>query len=85
MKTVIGGGILALPFTVSRFGYVLSLVVFLLILAANQFTCRLLLKSKNLCKHSNYTSISFHLFKNRIFQGLISICILINNLGICKS
>ena len=83
MKTVIGSGILALPYAISRLGYVFALVVLVLIYLTNQFTCQLLLKAKNLTKHSNYTSISYHLFKNRIFQALISICILINNLGIC--
>ena len=83
MKTVIGAGILSLPFTVSKLGYAFSLIVFLIILTINQFTCILLLKSKNLAKHSNYTSISYHIFRSRVFQALISICILINNLGIC--
>lgn len=85
MKTVIGAGILSLPFTVSRLGYVFSLIMFILILSVNQFTCILLLKSKNLSKHSNYTSVSYHIFQSRVFQALISLCILINNLGICKN
>ena len=83
MKTVIGSGILALPYAISRMGYVLSLIVLTLIYLTNQFTCQLLLKTKNLTKHSNYTSIAYHLFKSKIFQALISICILINNLVIC--
>lgn len=84
MKTVIGAGILSLPFAMSRFGYVFALIIFALLLAANQFTCMCLLKAKNLARHSNYTSISYHIFGSKIFQGLNSAVILIKNSGICK-
>ena len=83
MKTVIGAGILALPLTVSRLGFGLALIVFALIVASDQFTCILLLKSKNLSRHSNYTSIIYHIFRNKIIQGICSFAILINNIGIC--
>ena len=47
MKTVIGAGILSLPLTISRLGFGLALIVFAIIISADQFTCVLLLKSKN--------------------------------------
>lgn len=83
MKTVIGAGILSLPLTISRLGYGLALLVFALIISADQFTCILLLKSKNLSRHSNYSSIIYHIFQNKVVQVLCSFAILLNNLGIC--
>lgn len=83
MKTVIGAGILSLPLTVSRLGYVLSLVMFIIIIAIIQFSAVMLLKSKNLSKHSNYSSISYHIFRNKFSQVLCSFMILLNNTGIC--
>lgn len=83
MKTVIGAGILSLPFTMSRLGYVMATIMFILIVSVNQITCIALLKAKNLSRHSNYTSISYHIFRSRVFQALISVFILFNNLGIC--
>jgi amino acid permease len=83
MKTVIGAGILSLPLTVSRLGYVLALIIFGVVMGLTQFSCILLLKSKNLSKHSNYSSISYHIFKSKFFQALCSFAILLNNLGIC--
>lgn len=83
MKTVIGAGILSLPFTFSRMGYALALIMFVLIVSIIQFSCVLLLKGKNLAKHSNYSTIAYHIFRNRIMQSICSLAILINNLGIC--
>lgn len=83
MKTVIGAGILSLPLTVSRLGFGLAIVVFVFIVASDQFTCILLLKAKNLSRHSNYTSIIYHIFRNKVIQGICSFAILINNIGIC--
>lgn len=83
MKTVIGAGILSLPLTVSRLGYVLSLIVFACVIAIIQFTAVLLLKAKNLAKHSNYSSISYHIFRTKAAQSMCSLFILLNNSGIC--
>lgn len=83
MKTVIGAGILSLPLTVSKLGYVLSLAVFIVVISIIQFTAVLLLKAKNLSKHSNYSSISYHIFRNKFAQLVCSIMIMLNNTGIC--
>jgi amino acid permease len=83
MKTVIGAGILSLPLTVSRLGYVLSLVIFIIVIAIIQFSAIMLLKAKNLSKHSNYSSISYHIFRTKFAQLICSLMILINNTGIC--
>lgn len=83
MKTVIGAGILSLPLTVSRLGYVLCLLIFLFVITVMQFCVNLLLKSKNLSKHSNYSSIAYHIFRTKIAQMVCSAMILLNNTGIC--
>lgn len=83
MKTVIGAGILSLPLTVSKLGYGLSLIIFLIITSIIQFCSVLLLKSKNLSKHSNYSSICYHIFRTKLAQVLCSVMILLNNTGIC--
>jgi amino acid permease len=83
MKTVIGAGILSLPLTVSRLGYVLSLIVFVIVISIIQFSAVLLLKAKNLSKHSNYASIAYHIFRTKFAQILCSVMILLNNTGIC--
>lgn len=83
MKTVIGAGILSLPFTVSTLGYLFGLVIYLVVVSINQFTSYMLLMSKNLSRHSNYSTIMYHIFENKIAQASCSVLILVNNLGIC--
>jgi amino acid permease len=84
MKTVIGAGILSLPFTISKLGYIFALIVFAIVISLTQFSCFLLLKAKNLSKHSNYSTIMYHLYRNKGSQTFCSVLILLNNLGICK-
>jgi amino acid permease len=66
MKTIIGAGILSLPYTISKLGYVLGILMFLIILTIIQFNTWMLLKAKNLSKHSNYSTIGYFIFKNKI-------------------
>jgi amino acid permease len=84
MKTVIGAGILSLPYTVSKLGYIFSLIVFTIVITMNQFSARLLLKAKNMSKHSNYSTILYHIYHHRISKALGSIFIFLNNIGICN-
>ena len=81
MKTVIGAGIIGLPLTISKLGYLFGLFVYLLVVAINQFTSVMLLKSKNLSRHSNYSTIMRHLFNSKAAQAICSATILLNNLG----
>lgn len=84
MKTVIGAGILSLPYTISKLGYIFSLIVFALVISLTQFSCYLLLRAKNLSRHSNYSTIMYHIFRSKGSQIFCSLLILLNNLGICK-
>ena len=38
MKTVVGAGIISLPSTIGKLGYLFGLFVYLMVLAINQFT-----------------------------------------------
>jgi amino acid permease len=83
IKTVIGSGILGLPFTVSKCGYVFAIIVFVASTAAIQFCSMLLLRAKNLSGHSNFTTILYHMYQNKVSKSLGSILIFFNNIGIC--
>lgn len=83
MKTVIGAGIISLPSTMHTLGYLFGILVYALVIGINQFTSVMLLKAKNLSRHSNYSSIMCHLFNSQAAKALSSAMIMINNGGIC--
>jgi amino acid permease len=83
MKTVIGAGILSLPYTISKLGYVLGLLVFVFMISFMQFASILLLKAKNLSKHSNFSTICYHIFRTTAAKVVGNLLILLNNIGIC--
>lgn len=62
MKTIVGAGILSLPYTISKLGYILGVFIFIIVIAIIQFNTWMLLKAKNLSKHSNYSTISYYIF-----------------------
>ena len=66
-------------------GYGLVIILFIFALMLNQFGSVLLLKSKNLSRHSNYATIFYEVWRSKLSKGLGSILIFINNIGICKS
>jgi amino acid permease len=84
MKTVVGVGVLGLPYAVSMLGWALSIIIFTGTMFLTQYTCILLLKVKNLTHHSNFSSIGYSIFKSRFFQSVIYFVILFNNVGVCK-
>jgi amino acid permease len=82
-KSALGAGIISLPYTVYTLGYVVATVAFVFFFAVNQFAGMLLLKSKNLSRHSNFSTILYNIWKRdwaRIF-GSVIICI--DNFGSC--
>ncbi len=82
IKTVIGAGILSLPFTISKLGVFFGTIIYLIVVVINQFTSTMLLKAKNLSRHSNYSTIMRHLFNSKVGQAISSALIMINNLGV---
>ena len=83
IKTVIGSGILTIPYTTYRMGYVLGIILFLGAYGLNQFASLLLVKSKNLSHHSNYATIFYAIWKSKIAKGLGSMIIFVTNTGVC--
>ena len=84
MKTIVGSGILGLPFVMSNFGLIPGILIFTMVYGATYYTCLLLLKSKNICRHSNLSTIG----KAAIGPSariLISITVIVNNIGICMA
>ena len=83
MKTVIGASIVSMPFVVKQMGYILFIIAFVVAMILNEFGTILLLKSKNLSKHSNYSTILFQIWNSKLSKALGSILIFLNNIGIC--
>lgn len=81
---MIGSSILAIPYTISQLGYVFGILVFVVATLLTHFGTTLLLKAKNLSRHSNYSTILFEIWESRVAEGLGSLSILLNNLGICS-
>lgn len=80
---MIGSGILAIPFTMDRMGYVLGIVIFLLAGMMVHFTCTLLLKAKNLAHHSNYSTIFYEIWQSKLAKGTGPLFIFLSTLGVC--
>jgi amino acid permease len=85
VKTTIGSGIISLPYTMSKLGYVLGTVVLLLFGALNQLCCALLLRSKNLSGHSNYSTIMGYVWQGKKAKFIGSLIIFLDNMGVCSS
>ena len=83
MKTVIGAGILALPFTISRLGYLFGMLMFFIVILISQYSCEMLILSKNLSRHSNYSTIGYYIWRTKFSLLICSIAIVLINLGVC--
>lgn len=84
IKTVIGAAILTIPFTLSKMGFVFGSIAFAGAAVLSQLGSVLLLRSKNLCKHSNYSSIFYEIWRSRAAKGLGSLLIALGNVGVCS-
>lgn len=84
MKTVIGPGVLSLPFTISKFGYIFAIILFVTVMTLSYFSTTLLIRVKNLSKHSNFSTIFYYLHKNKLVKGFGPFIVVLRNIGICK-
>lgn len=84
MKTIIGVGILSLPFVFSTMGIIPTIIIYALAGSLTHFTSHLLLKAKNLSGHSNYSSIMHHIHPHRAFKIMVSLILMSGNFGACK-
>ena len=85
VKTVIGSGILTIPYVMNKMGFVLCIILFSVALILNQFGSTLLLKAKNLSRHSNYSTIFYAVWPSRIAKGIGSAIIFIACMGVCTA
>lgn len=81
IKSTIGAGIIALPFTISRLGYILTPIIFILFFLLNQYASVLLLKSKNLSRHSNFATIMHYIWPYDRSHYFGSALIFLDNFG----
>jgi len=72
-----------MPFTVSKMGWIFGSIVFVLAGIVTQYGSVLLLKAKNLSRHSNYSTILYYIWRSKMAKGIGSIIIFLNNIGIC--
>jgi len=85
VKTVIGSGILTIPYTLDHLGYLFGTLLFFGAISLNQFGSVLLLKAKNLSKHSNYSTILYEIWPSLISKGIGSAIIFLACMGVCTS
>jgi amino acid permease len=85
VKTTVGAGIISLPYVVSKLGYLFAIVIFIAFGVLNQFCCSLLIRAKNLSRHSNYSTIMGYIWGNNFSKFLGSLTIFLDNLGTCNS
>lgn len=83
IKSTIGAGIISLPYTINKLGYVFSIIAFIVFFALNQYCTVLLLKSKNLSRHSNFATILYYIWHSDASKIFGSALIFVDNLGTC--
>ena len=82
-KTAFGAGIIAMPYTVSKLGFVFAPISFVLFFAINQFSSTLLLKCKNLSHHSNYSTIIYDIFHKKRAKVFMLVVVVVDNILTC--
>ena len=84
MKSLVGVGMIGLPYLFMNFGIIISILLFLFVFLINFYTSYLLIKSKNLSGRSNYCSIANDSL-GPISKPIINILIIILTSGRCMS
>jgi hypothetical protein len=82
-ETPQGAGIMVMPYTVKSLGYLATIGAFIIFFALNQFSSVLLLKSKNLAKHSNYSTLLYYVLGKNWARIFASAVIFVHNLLAC--
>jgi len=84
IKTIIGAGILGLPYAVRQCGLLFAIMVSIFAITSIQFSSSLLLKAKNLSGHSNYSTILYHIFNHKFSKAFGSLLIFLSTIGTCN-
>lgn len=85
IKTIIGAHIVLIPYTASILGWALFPVVLIVIIAIHHYTSILLLKCKNICRHSNFSTIMFSIWDHDASKIFGAALMMLNNLAFCTS
>jgi len=80
-NTIMGAGILALPKLIHRFGMLFGSIIIGISCMLTYFSCIMLLKAKNLSKHSKYITIADYCLGSAGLWAVKAI-IIINNMGL---
>ena len=83
LRNIIGPGVISLPFTISKFGYALAPIIFIIVIVLSYFSTVLFLKVKNLCRRSNFSTIFAFLHNQRWVKTFGSSFIALRQMGIC--
>ena len=83
MNTIIGAGILTLPYIIMNFGIIFGFLLIISIYLITIYSCKLLIESKNLSNQTtNYSKLGI-LTMGKKGEILIKSLIFLNNFGIC--
>lgn len=74
-----------MPYSINKLGWLLGSIVFILAGLMIPFGSILLLKAKNLSRHSNFTTIFYVIWKSNIAKGISSIIVCLSTFGVCIS
>jgi len=80
-NTIIGGGLLEMPFIMQTFGIFMTFGILILQYTLTLMSLKLLLKVKYLLMDQDYYKISLKTFR-QIGGWIVKICLLTNNLGV---
>ncbi len=72
-----------IPYCASILGYILFPIILIVIIATHHYTSILLLKCKNLARHSNFSTILFCIWNNDAAKIFGAALMMVNNLAFC--
>ena len=78
-----GVGLISIPYSFSRMGIFLSIIMLIFMVLLCQFTIALYLKCKNLSRHSNFTTIIYHIYEHKLIKIVPSAAIIGVGTGAC--
>lgn len=82
VKSLIGVGILGFANVAKNFGGLLFIFLIVGFGLLVQVLNKLLVKSKNLSLHSNYSTIGYYIYNHRAIITIINVVIIMNNVGL---
>lgn len=85
IKNTVGAAIISLPYTISKFGYGFAIAIYIVVVLLSYLSTKLLIKAKNLSRHSNFSTIFYSILPNKLSRGLDAAFVVLRNIGVCKN